>query len=266
VRAFVLVAATCAALVLAAPAVAGREAMTEVVVTLEAPGLAEAIRTSRVLSAAVRARRLDLDSPTSTSYVEELEKRQRAVARRIEAAVPSARVRWWFTVVLNGLSVWLPRRAVQPDGVAGTEHVYPGGGFRTTLDRSPRVIGANELWTATAFPARGEGMKIGIIDDGVDQSHPFFDPDGYSYPPGFPKGNREFTTPKVIVARAFAHRRRRGKHARLRSTRRSRSTGHTSPVSLPATSSPPVQGGNVSGTAPGRTSATTALSTPSCSG
>ena len=46
-------------------------------------------------------------------------------------------------------------------------------------------------------------MKIAVIDDGVDQSHPFFDPTGYTYPPGYPKGGRRWTTPRVIVARAF---------------------------------------------------------------
>ena len=37
-------------------------------------------------------------------------------------------------------------------------------------------------------PATGAGIKIGIIDDGVDQTHAFFDPTGYTMPPGFPKG------------------------------------------------------------------------------
>jgi subtilisin family serine protease len=46
-------------------------------------------------------------------------------------------------------------------------------------------------------------MKIGIIDDGVDQTHPFFSPSGFAMPAGYPKGNRAFTTAKVIVARAF---------------------------------------------------------------
>ena len=49
----------------------------------------------------------------------------------------------------------------------------------------------------------GAGIKIGIIDDGVDQAHPFFDPTGYVAPDGFPKGQLSFTTAKVIVARAF---------------------------------------------------------------
>jgi len=47
-------------------------------------------------------------------------------------------------------------------------------------------------------------MKIGIIDDGLDASHPYFSPTGLVYPPGFPKGRTALTTPKVIVQRAFA--------------------------------------------------------------
>jgi subtilisin family serine protease len=46
-------------------------------------------------------------------------------------------------------------------------------------------------------------MKIGIVDEGIDQAHRYFNPSGYSYPAGFPKGNTAYTTPKVIVARAF---------------------------------------------------------------
>jgi Subtilase family len=46
-------------------------------------------------------------------------------------------------------------------------------------------------------------MKIGIIDEGIDEKHPYFNPSGFTYPAGFPKGNTAYTTPKVIVARAF---------------------------------------------------------------
>jgi subtilisin family serine protease len=92
-------------------------------------------------------------------------------------------------------------------------------------------------------------MKIGIIDDGVDQSHPFFDPDGYSYPPGFPKGNREFTTPKVIVARAFAPPTTTWKHARLPFDPEESEHGtHVAGIAAGNQLAAPVQGrGNVSG-------------------
>src|SRR5204863_9117927 len=36
-----------------------------------------------------------------------------------------------------------------------------------------------------------------------DAKNPFLNSNGYSFPAGFPKGQLKFTTPKVIVARAF---------------------------------------------------------------
>ncbi|MBV8480011.1 MAG: S8 family serine peptidase, partial [Actinobacteria bacterium] len=63
--------------------------------------------------------------------------------------------------------------------------------------------GAPTVWGPTLASA-GQGIKIGIIDDGIDQTHVFFDPTALQYPAGFPKGDASYTTAKVIVARAFA--------------------------------------------------------------
>ena len=56
-------------------------------------------------------------------------------------------------------------------------------------------------------------MKIAIIDEGIDQTHPFFSPAGYTMPAGYPKGQTAYTTAKVIVARAFPPARPVWKHA-----------------------------------------------------
>ena len=93
--------------------------------------------------------------------------------------------------------------------------VWPGQRLKPLLDRSPELVGADLLWGLPDFSTAGNGIKIGIIDDGIDQKHPFFDPAGYSYPPGFPKGNPSYTTPKVIVARAFAPPSTTWKYARV---------------------------------------------------
>ncbi len=66
----------------------------------------------------------------------------------------------------------------------------------------PQQIGADKLWGAN-FDTAGNGMRIGIIDDGVDAAHPYFDASGFQYPPGFPKGQTRYATPKVIVQRTF---------------------------------------------------------------
>src|SRR5438477_564466 len=64
-------------------------------------------------------------------------------------------------------------------------------------------LGADRLWGPT-FATAGDGIKIAVIDDGLDASNPYFDPNGFQYPPGFPKGQTGLATPKVIVQRAFA--------------------------------------------------------------
>ena len=46
-------------------------------------------------------------------------------------------------------------------------------------------------------------MKIGIIDDGLQATHPYFDPSGFHVPARFPEGDTKYTTPKVIVQRTF---------------------------------------------------------------
>src|SRR5204863_161797 len=68
---------------------------------------------------------------------------------------------------------------------------------------SGRVTVLVDLRLPPLAAARGQGVKIGVVDDGIDAQNPFFNPAGFSYPAGFPKGQKKFTTPKVIVARAF---------------------------------------------------------------
>ena len=94
----------------------------------------------------------------------------------------------------------------------GVAPVYPSARYRPQLDRSAQQIGAPALWgPGSRTPA--QGMKIAIIDEGIDQTHPFFAPAGYTMPAGFPKGQTAYTTAKVIVARAFPPARPTWKHA-----------------------------------------------------
>jgi subtilisin family serine protease len=159
---------------------------------------------SLAFSSFARPHRLLLGTPASRSYLDRLESKHRLVRNRIRAAVPSARIRWDFGVVLNGFSVVVPEsRVAALSRIRGVAHAWPTARYTAQLDQTPQRIGAPALWGPT-LATSGQGIKIGVIDDGIDQTHPFFNPAGYSYPPGFPKGQRAYTTPKVIVARAFA--------------------------------------------------------------
>ena len=128
---------------------------------------------------------------------------QASVADRIETAVPDARIRWRYRLVANGMAVVVPRsQLARLTSLPGIETVYPSVRYRPQLDRSPQQIGAPALW-GPGLTNAGQGMKIAIIDEGIDQTHPFFSPAGYTMPAGYPKGQTDYTTAKVIVARAF---------------------------------------------------------------
>ena len=142
-----------------------------------------------------------------------LQRAQASLATQIENAVPGATVRWRYRLVANGMAVVVPRsRLARLTSLPGVAQVYPSLRYRAQLDRSPQQIGAPALWGAGLANA-GQGMKIAIIDEGIDQTHPFFSPAGYTMPAGFPKGQTAYTNAKVIVARAFPPARPTWQHA-----------------------------------------------------
>jgi minor extracellular serine protease Vpr len=88
--------------------------------------------------------------------------------------------------------------------------------YHPTLSESYKIINASDAWNAAGGRATaGAGIKIGDIDAGIDETHPFFDPTGFSYPPGFPKCDAadsashhedqdcKYVSEKVIVAKVF---------------------------------------------------------------
>jgi minor extracellular serine protease Vpr len=146
-------------------------------------------------------RQLDVTTGSSRAYLARVDAAQRVAIARLKLAIPQASVSWHYRIVLDGFAVTLPETKLPRLLGMGYAHVYPSMRYTLDLDESPAIIGATQLEQATG--ASGTGIKIGVVDDGIDQTNPFFNPSGYSYPAGFPKGNIAYTTPKVIVARAF---------------------------------------------------------------
>jgi subtilisin family serine protease len=172
---------------------------------MKSPPLADVFARQATLafSSFAQPNRLLLSAPESRNYLRRLDTAQRALQARIHASIPRARVRWRFGVVLNGFAVVVPRSELAKLSRVTGAQVWPSIGYHTLLDMTPQIIGAPTVWGPTLATA-GQGVKIAIVDDGIDQTHPFFAPAGYAYPAGFPKGQTAYTTPKVIVARAFA--------------------------------------------------------------
>jgi subtilisin family serine protease len=193
-RLFVAVVATGLGAVALAGDVVGAHApepTAEVVVTLNGPALSAFGRS--------------LQSASHRDYLRSLDAAQSTLAGRIRSSLPAARIRWRYRLVADGLAVALPRSQVAAlSRVPGVAKVWPNVRYHALRDTGgPEQIGADKLW-GSAFQTAGEGMKIGIIDDGLDANHPYFNPAGLQYPAGFPKGLTRYTTPKVIVQRTFA--------------------------------------------------------------
>jgi subtilisin family serine protease len=178
--------------------------MTEVVVTLRAPAMSAFGRT--------------MQSARHRTYMRQVDAAQTALATRISTAVPAAQVRWRYHLVADGIAVYLPRSEVAAlKKVAGVAEVWPNVRFHALATSTaaasaaaaaaaasgPQQIGADKLWGPN-FSTAGNGMKIAIIDDGLQATHPYFNANGFQYPPGFPKGQTQYATPKVIVERTFA--------------------------------------------------------------
>ncbi len=170
-----------------------------VIVRLGQPPLA---RAALSFSSTAGSSRLSVRSASSREYLAGLVRAQETAARQIRRALPEATVGRRFRVLLNGLTVELPARSLpalvrQPF----VTRVYASARYSLTTNDSPSIIGAPEI--ARLAGARGEGVKIAVVDDGIDQTNRFFAPAGLQPPRGFPKGARRWTSAKVIVARAF---------------------------------------------------------------
>jgi len=175
-------------------------ARLRVIAQLGLPSLAE--RYGRGLYAAGGRRKLAVSSSASRVYLARLASAQASAVAHLRAAIPQARIEERFRILLDAVTVDLPAKQL-PALLRQRQfvHVYPSLRYTLALDTSPGVIGADVIRSERG--ADGTGMKIAIVDDGIDQTNPFFNPAGLSYPPGFPKGHRSATTPKVIVARVF---------------------------------------------------------------
>ena len=152
--------------------------------------------------------RLSTQRPAMRKALATIAAEQRTVGRALRKAVPGVVVTARLRYTLDALVVYAPAGSLQRLArVRGVEQVFRSASFHVETDRVPTVVNATPLWSpAPAFPdgTRGQGMRIGIIDDGIDIRRPSFSGAGYSYPPGFPKGLKNGVNGKVIVARAFA--------------------------------------------------------------
>jgi minor extracellular serine protease Vpr len=162
-------------------------------------------------------RKIDFNSNTVRSYRAQLSAGRNDFRRWLRANASRARITSQYDVALNAVAVQLNGTPLETIAAAPmVERAEYNALYHPNLSESYKIINASDAWNAAGGrPVAGAGIKIGDIDTGIDQNHPFFDPTGFSYPPGFPKcdaadsathtpdQNCNYVSPKVIVAKVF---------------------------------------------------------------
>jgi subtilisin family serine protease len=111
--------------------------------------------------------------------------------------------------VANALIIRIPdAQAAALGSVPGVRRVYPDYLHKLHLDRALPLHGVPAAWQQIGGQERaGAGVKIAILDTGIDPKHPAFEDPSLAMPAGFPKFSRQadkdYTTSKVIVARSY---------------------------------------------------------------
>ena len=155
--------------------------------------------------------RVKLDGQKTKSVKAALAAQRNALKSWLRANAPKAKVTGEYDFALNAIAVRLNGTSVatlrQAPGVAS---VQLQGLFHPTAD-DPDLARIDGLlgWSvagATSEPSdpaswAGAGVQVGIIDSGVDASHPCFSDE--RFPATRQLGDTHFTNNKVIVAKVF---------------------------------------------------------------
>ena len=110
------------------------------------------------------------------------------------------------TLLINSLVVKATAQELQElENHPSVQGVYPNRERYLLMDAAPALVGAPAAWQEVGGSEEaGLGIKIGLIDSGINQDHVMFQDPDLVPPEGFPISETEgFATNKVIVARTF---------------------------------------------------------------
>ena len=149
-----------------------------------------------------------LRSTSAVTYRQRVEARQRML--RTELASRNIPVSGSVSTVLNAVFVMAPPESIdQLKKLPGVIGVVPERLRFPSLNRATQLVNAPAAWNILGgVQNSGRGIKIAILDSGIDQTHPAFQDSSLPMPAGYPLcsgGDCAFTTNKVIVARSYVH-------------------------------------------------------------
>jgi len=188
------------------PLVAGAQERRDVIVIVSEPCVVEQVIREEPEPRARRSRLLSDEGERRAVVLRSRKARLAAAIRDTGADLVGS-----TEFVLNTLLVRAtPEQLEALRSLPGVEAALVAPEMRLFLDAAVPLVRAPEAWALLAGGEAnaGRGIKIAIIDTGIDQTHPMFPPSGLAALSGYPKGDTQamiagFTNNKVIVARDF---------------------------------------------------------------
>ena len=142
----------------------------------------------------------------ATAYTGRLLNRQAAVIESIETQVlkEPLEVRYQFTAVANAISAVVPYGSMEEIAtLPGVEQVCPVPVYETCqTELSPMTITTGDMvgsYGTWENGYTGAGMRIAVIDTGLDLDHPSFDPAAYDYALGQEQGSWDLLDQEEIA-------------------------------------------------------------------
>ncbi len=156
-------------------------------------------------------KRVNLNGSATKSYRATLAAKRAAFKKWLKIYAPKAKVTGEYDFALNAVAVRLNGTKLSTlkaaPGVAAA--AYQNTYVKTMADPDLAQIDGLQGWTAAGATSvdgdpttwAGYGVKVGVVDTGVDASHPCFSDVGF--PAQKQSGDTRFTNNKVIVAKVF---------------------------------------------------------------
>src|SRR5664280_3622809 len=169
-----------------------RSRLAEYALVLEDPPVAQKVQSRVALQGAEAQAHLQKVRGAQSRVLAEL------AARKVRVSATSQ-------ILVNAIFVRVaPQDAAALKNIPGVKWMQYQPLSKPLLNAAVNLVGVPAAWSAIGGSANaGAGVRIGIIDTGIDQNHPGFRDDGFTPPAGFPAGDAAYTNNKVIVARSY---------------------------------------------------------------
>ena len=147
-----------------------------------------------------------LSTAAVESYARQIEARQQAIERELTGRGLAVTSR--VSTLANAMFVAAPKsRMAELKTLAGVKGVVPVRVYKRKLNRATGLVNAAGAWNLSGGQDNaGKGIKIAVLDTGIDQKHAAFQDSSLAMPAGYPicsGTDCAYTSNKVIVARSY---------------------------------------------------------------